>query len=92
VRKKLVRSTAHPHDQRAKLLELTAAGARMLQRDPMNELVAALERLPPEDLHQLARITSALAHDLYVTANRRSEPPTIRSGDNDGEHIGDRRP
>lgn len=89
LRKKLIRSTEHPHDQRSKLLELTAAGARMLQHDPMNDLVAALERLPEEDLHQLARISSALAHDLYVTANRESEPP-IRSGDYDGEYTGDR--
>lgn len=92
LRKKLVRSTAHPHDQRSKLLELTAAGARTLQQDPMNDLVAALERLPEEDLHQLARITSALAHDLYMTANRRAEQQIIKGGDDDGAHIGDRGP
>ena len=92
LRKKLIRSTTHPHDQRSKLLELTASGTQMLQHDPMNDLVAALERLPEEDLHHLARIASALAHDLYVAANRRVEPSTVKGGDYDGEHIGDRGP
>jgi len=75
-RKKLVRSGAHPHDQRAKLLELTSEGLKVLQRDPMNALVSALGRLPEEDLHHLARITSALAHDLYVAANQRADQPS----------------
>jgi len=92
LRKKFIRSTAHPHDQRSKLLELTASGTQMLQRDPMNELMAALERLPGEDLHHLARITSALAHDLYVASNRRVEPSIVKGGEYDGEHIGDRGP
>lgn len=89
-RKKLVRSNAHPHDQRAKQLELTASGLRTLERDPMNDLVGALERLPEEDLHHLARIASALAHDLYVAANRRSEPPSINAGGSDGTYTGNR--
>jgi DNA-binding MarR family transcriptional regulator len=92
LRKKLIRSGAHPHDQRSKLLELTAGGTRMLQHDPMNDLVAALERLPDEDLHHLARIASALAHDLYVASNKRSEPQRIEGGDNDGSYLGDRGP
>lgn len=90
LRKKLVRKGSHPHDQRAKLLELTASGARMLQGDPMNDFVAALERLPEEDLHHLARIASALAHDLYVTASKRSDTPSIGVGGQDGAHTGDR--
>jgi DNA-binding MarR family transcriptional regulator len=89
LRKKLIRKGSHPHDQRAKLLELTAGGTQILQADPMNDLVAALARLPEEDLHHLARISSALAHDLYVTASRRVEPAAVESGGRDGTYIGD---
>jgi DNA-binding MarR family transcriptional regulator len=89
LRKKLIRSRAHPHDQRAKQLELTASGTRMLAHDPMNDLVAALGRVPEQDLQHLARIASALAHDLYVTASRRAEPAAVESGGRDGAYIGD---
>lgn len=89
LRKRLIRSGTHPHDQRAKLLELTSEGLQTLRRDPMNELVSALERLPEDDLHQLARIASALAHDLYLAANRRSGKPSDGAEDNHGPHIGD---
>lgn len=92
LRKKLIRSRAHPHDQRAKQLELTASGTRMLAHDPMNDLVAALGRLPEEDLQHLARVASALAHDLYMNASRRLEQTSIESGVKDGTHIGDRGP
>lgn len=87
VRKKLVRVGSHPHDQRAKLLELTSKGLQTLQRDPMNELVAALERLPEDDLHHFARVASALAHDLYIAASRRSGRATKGHQENDGTHI-----
>lgn len=76
IRKKLVRSGPHPLDRRAKLLELTPKGFQMLRHDPMNALVSALERLPESDLHQLARITSALAQDLYLEGNRRTGRPS----------------
>jgi DNA-binding MarR family transcriptional regulator len=88
-RKNLIRSASHPHDQRAKLLELTPDGLRALQDDPMNELVSALERLPDDDLHHLARITSALAHDLYLAANRRSGEPSKGRKESDGTNTGD---
>lgn len=87
-RKKLIRSGSHPHDQRAKLLELTSEGLQTLQGDPMNELVSALDRLPEEDLHHLARITSALAHDLYMAASRRSAQPSKGPQEDDGTHTG----
>ena len=89
LRKKLICKGSHPHDQRAKLLELSAAGAQLLQADPMNDFVAALERLPDEDLHHLARIASTLAHDLYVTASRRFETPATEVGGQDGSYTGD---
>lgn len=76
LRKNLIRCGPHPHDQRAKLLELTPEGLRALQRDPMNDLVSALETLPEADLHELARLLSALAQDLYVAASRRSSRPS----------------
>jgi DNA-binding MarR family transcriptional regulator len=76
LRKKLIRSTAHPHDQRAKLLELTPKGYRILQHDPRNSLVAALEKLPESDLHQLARLASTLAHDLYLAGDGHAGHPT----------------
>ncbi len=87
-RKKLIRSGSHPHDQRAKLLELTSEGLRTLQRDPMNALVSALDRLPEDDLHHLARITSALAHDLYLAAGRGSAQPSKGREEDDGTRTG----
>ncbi len=92
LRKKLIRSSAHPHDQRAKLLELTPEGFRVLQRDPRNMLVTALEGLPEADLHHLARLTSALAHDLYLAGDQNIDHLSARSQDDHGTHIGNRRP
>jgi DNA-binding MarR family transcriptional regulator len=89
LRKKLIRSSAHPHDQRAKLLELTPAGFRVLQRDPRNVLVAALEGLPEADLHHLARLATALAHDLYLAGDQDGGRSPIRLQDHHGTHISD---
>jgi DNA-binding MarR family transcriptional regulator len=87
LRKKLIRSGPHPHDQRAKLLELTAKGTQALQHDPMNDLIAALERLAVSDLHRLAQLTGILAHDLYLAASQRSQP--TQPEDVHGTHPGD---
>jgi DNA-binding MarR family transcriptional regulator len=87
LRKKLIRSGPHPHDQRAKLLELTAKGMQALQHDPMNDLIAALERLAESDLHRLAQLTGMLAHDLYLAASKRSQPTQPEEAH--GTHPGD---
>jgi DNA-binding MarR family transcriptional regulator len=92
LRKKLIRTGTHPHDQRAKLLELTPKGYRVLRSDPRNILVTALEKLPEADLHHLARLASALAHDLYLADGRASGRTTIRPEEHHGTHIGDRGP
>jgi DNA-binding MarR family transcriptional regulator len=89
LRKKLIRTAAHPHDQRAKLLELTPKGFRMLQRDPRNALIAVLEKMSESDLHQLARLTGALAHDLYMAGDADTAFPPIGPQEHDGTHIGD---
>jgi DNA-binding MarR family transcriptional regulator len=89
LRKRLIRSGPHPHDQRAKLLELTPKGLQMLQHDPMNDLVAALERLPAADLHQLAQLTGRIAHDLYLAANERAQPMTAKDEESHGAYSGD---
>ena len=88
LRKRLIRTAPHPHDQRAKLLELTARGQQALHRDPMNKLVVALERMSGAELHQLAQLTGRLAHDLYIAADRREEPSPSRE-DRDGTYSGD---
>jgi DNA-binding MarR family transcriptional regulator len=89
LRKKLIRSGVHPNDQRAKLLELTPKGFRTLHRDPMNVLVAALEKLRAPDLHQLARLTSAIAHDLYLAAGPGPGRTSNELKESDGAHPGD---
>jgi DNA-binding MarR family transcriptional regulator len=89
LRKRLIRTAPHPHDQRAKLLELTARGQQALHRDPMNKLVVALERMSGAELHQLAQLTSRLAHDLYIAADQREETPFPKREDRDGAHSGD---
>ncbi len=48
VRKKLIKKARDPDDARIIRLELTTKGQRLLDRDPVNHLVAALESLPPE--------------------------------------------
>jgi DNA-binding MarR family transcriptional regulator len=48
VRKKLIKKTRDPDDARVIRLELTNKGQRLLDRDPVNHLVAALEGLSPE--------------------------------------------
>lgn len=48
VRKKLIRKAPDPDDGRVVRLELTSKGQRLLDRDPVNRLVAALESLPPD--------------------------------------------
>jgi DNA-binding MarR family transcriptional regulator len=92
LRKKLIRTGTHPHDQRAKLLELTPKGYRVLRSDPRNILVTVLEKLPEADLLHLARLTSALAHDLYLADGRASGRTPTRPEEHHGTHIGDRGP
>jgi len=87
-RKGLIRTAVHPHDQRAKLLELTPEGFRTLQDDPRNALITALQKLPEADLHHLARLTGLLAHDLFILDEVRKRRPDNEAEEADGEHIG----
>ncbi len=48
VRKKLIRKLRDAEDGRVVRLELTPKGRKLLERDPVNHLVAALATLPPD--------------------------------------------
>lgn len=52
-RRRLLVSRASSEDAREQVVELTAAGAKMLRRDPLKPLVAALKRMTEKERRQL---------------------------------------
>ena len=66
VRKKLIRKARDADDGRVIRLELTPKGQRLLDRDPVNHLVAALEMLPPDRQRIAAETVEALIKIIFA--------------------------
>jgi DNA-binding MarR family transcriptional regulator len=66
VRKKLIKKARDPADGRIVRLELTPKGQRLLDRDPVNHLVAALESLPADRQRIAAETVETLIRAVFA--------------------------
>jgi DNA-binding MarR family transcriptional regulator len=66
VRKKLIKKARDSEDGRVIRLELTPKGQRLLDRDPVNHLVAALESLPPDRQRIAAETVESLIKMIFA--------------------------
>lgn len=66
VRKKLIKKTRDAEDGRVIRLELTPKGRRLLERDPVNHLVAALATLPAERQRVAADTVESLIKAVFA--------------------------
>jgi DNA-binding MarR family transcriptional regulator len=76
VEKRLVRRRTSPKDRRSVLLELTAAGKRIVEKAPsalQDRLIEALAHLEPEERETLAGLLGKIVHDLAPEG----EPPPM---------------
>ncbi|QEX24598.1 MarR family transcriptional regulator [Hypericibacter adhaerens] len=77
VRKKLVVRNKDPSDGRVMRIGLTAEGRGLLDSDPLNLLVDALEGLLPQQQVQAAEILAVAARNVYAAiAGSSSAPPS----------------
>lgn len=65
VRKQLVTKSRDPNDGRIMRLDLTERGRELLAIDPINNLVAALDQLPPEQRQAAAELANAIARNVF---------------------------
>lgn len=66
VRKGLVTKSRDPEDGRIMRLDLTDRGRELLAIDPLNNLVVALNRLPPEQHGIAAELAGAIARNVFA--------------------------
>jgi DNA-binding MarR family transcriptional regulator len=66
VRKKLIKKARDPEDGRVIRLELTPKGRKVLERDPVNHLVAALASLPPDRQRVAADTVETLIKAVFA--------------------------
>ncbi|MGH6944411.1 MAG: MarR family winged helix-turn-helix transcriptional regulator [Geminicoccaceae bacterium] len=66
VRKELVTKSRDPEDGRIMRLDLTDRGRELLVIDPLNNLVVALRRLPPEQHGVAAELAGAIARNVFA--------------------------
>jgi DNA-binding MarR family transcriptional regulator len=66
VRKKLIKKTRDSEDGRVIRLELTPKGRKLLERDPVNHLVAALATLPPDRQRVAADTVESLIKAVFA--------------------------
>lgn len=66
VRKKLIKKTRDVDDGRIIRLELTPKGRKLLERDPVNHLVAALSALPPDRQRVAADTVECLIKAVFA--------------------------
>jgi DNA-binding MarR family transcriptional regulator len=66
VRKKLIKKARDPEDGRVIRLELTPKGRKILERDPVNHLVAALASLPPDRQRVAADTVETLIKAIFA--------------------------
>lgn len=81
VRKLLVTKSRDPEDGRIMRLDLTERGRDLLAMDPLNNLVAALRKLPQEQHGPAADIAGAIARNVFAGlteggSDSESEPDT----------------
>lgn len=66
VRKQLVTKSRDPEDGRIMRLDLTERGRGLLAIDPLNNLVAALRRLPQDQHGLAAELAGAIARNVFA--------------------------
>jgi DNA-binding MarR family transcriptional regulator len=66
VRKKLIKKTRDSEDGRVIRLELTPKGRKLLERDPVNHLVAALATLPADRQRVAADTVESLIKAIFA--------------------------
>lgn len=69
-RKGLVTRSAEDRDRRSVRLDLTEAGRRALERDPVADLAAAIARLPPLHAAALGQALARILDDLLAGSRR----------------------
>lgn len=65
LRKGLLRRLANPNDSRSFFVELTEAGDRSLEDDPLGALVAAIERLSDADRDAIAGALRTIVTEFF---------------------------
>lgn len=66
VRKQMVTKSRDPEDGRVMRLDLTQRGRELLAVDPINDLVAALDRLPLAQHEAAAELADAIARNVFA--------------------------
>lgn len=77
VRKQLVSKSRDPEDGRIMRLDLTERGRELLVIDPLNNLVAAIRKLPPEQQAAAGELAGAIARNVFAGL---TEPASAESG------------
>ncbi|WP_439814235.1 MarR family winged helix-turn-helix transcriptional regulator [Zavarzinia sp. CC-PAN008] len=80
VRKKLVRQTVDLEDRRARPLELTEGGRRLLAEDPLGGVAQALAQLSAAELLGTARAVELVARSLFPQDSRELDHDDDPSG------------
>jgi len=81
VRKQLIVKSRDPEDGRIMRLELTERGRELLEIDPLNHLVSALQELTPAQQEAAAELAGAIARNVFAGLTRSAAEDETRSAD-----------
>lgn len=74
VRKQLVSKSRDPEDGRIMRLDLTERGRELLVNDPLNNLVAAIRMLPPDQQVAAGELAGAIARNVFAGLTEPASP------------------
>jgi len=73
INKSYLKATVDPQDRRSKIIKLTPQGRRILKRDPLQEIEAAMARLKVKDQAALSKLLEKVLFSLQESADPEEE-------------------